>query len=186
MTNRDNSTYTIRFTVAPTDVYQTDETGAYVPDENGDKILQTARGTIVNVEKTDASGTTFTLDSSFAGENGWDISAVQTEETDENGSPVMVCRSAPTELQGQVQSADQRLLYYRLSVVPTLQAYTDTTGEVCYRLILPDMVELLYGTSSDSNYLQNYTQSVTVTAYGEDTVTTQSETATQQIISTVG
>lgn len=142
--------YTLRVTVQAADQYKT--------DENGNPVVEVARGAVTKVEKSVNGGAYFEIPS----ENGsWDVSV--TQETDTEGKPVL--KSNPDTLTGKLL-VDSSVRYYRMDAVPLLQY--DAENRI-YRLVLPDLAELVYDDGSGNtefNELQQFTDKVQVTAQG--------------------
>ena len=138
--------YTLRVTVQAADKYQT--------DENGNSVVEIARGVVTKVEKSVDNGVTYF---EIPPENGsWDVSV--TQKTNADGSVTL--ESHPVTLTGQLLMADNSLRYYQMNAVPLLQY----DAENCiYRLVLPDLAELVY---DDDSALQQFTGTVQVTAQG--------------------
>ena len=160
VTPKDGGTpYTLRVTVQAADKYQTDEYGNTVTDADGNPVVEIARGAVTKVEKSvDGGNTYFEIPS----ENGsWDVSV--TQETQADGSVEL--KSHPVTLTGKLL-VDNSLRYYRMDVVPMLQY--DAESRI-YRLILPDLAELVYDDgngNTENNELQQFTNTVRVTAQG--------------------
>ena len=144
--------YTLRVTVQAADKYQT--------DENGNSVVEIARGVVTKVEKSVDNGVTYF---EIPPENGsWDVSV--TQKTNADGSVTL--ESHPDTLTGQLLMADNSLRYYQMNAVPLLQY--DAENRI-YRLVLPDLAELVYddGTgNTEFNELQQFTDTVQVTAQG--------------------
>ena len=146
--------YTLRVTVQAADKYETDVDGNIVMDADGNPVVETARGAVTKVEKSVDSGATYF---EIPSENGsWDVSV--TQETDAEGN--LVLKSNPVTLTGKLLMADNSLRYYQMDTVPLLQY--DAENRI-YRLVLPDLAELVYGNDSA---LQQFTKTVQVTAQG--------------------
>lgn len=146
VTPKDGGTpYTLRVTVQAADKYQT--------DENGNPVVEIARGAVTKVEKSVDSGATYFEIPSANG--SWDVSV--TEETDTEGK--LVLKSNPVTLTGMLK-VDDSVRYYQMDAVPLLQY--DAENRI-YRLVLPDLAELVYGNDS---VLQQFTDTVQVTAQG--------------------
>ena len=143
-------TYTLRVTVQAADQYQT--------DENGNPVVEIARGAVTKVEKSVNGGEYFEIPSA----NGsWDVSV--TQETDTEGNVTL--ESHPVTLTGKLL-VDNSVRYYRMDVVPLLQY--DAENRI-YRLVLPDLAELVYDDgngNTEFNELQQFTDRVQVTAQG--------------------
>ena len=152
VTPKDGGTpYTLRVTVQAADKYET--------DVDGNPVVETARGAVIKVEKSvDGGATYFEIPS----ENGsWDVSV--TQETDTEGK--LVLKSHPATLTGMLE-VDKSVRYYRMDAVPLLQY--DAENRI-YRLVLPDLAELVYDGNSGTtefNELQQFTNTVQVTAQG--------------------
>lgn len=146
VTPKDGGTpYTLRVTVQAADEYETDETG--------NPVVKIARGAVTKVEKSVDSGATYF---EIPPENGsWDVSV--TQETDTEGK--LVLKSHPDTLTGKLK-VDDSVRYYQMNAVPLLQY--DAENRI-YRLVLPDLAELVYGNDS---VLQQFTKTVQVTAQG--------------------
>ena len=146
VTPKDGGTpYTLRVTVQAADKYKT--------DADGNPVVDIARGAVTKVEKSVNGGAYFEIPS----ENGsWDVSV--TQETDAEGNPVL--KSHPDTLTGKLLMADNSLRYYQMDAVPLLQY--DAENRI-YRLVLPDLAELVYGNDS---VLQQFTNTVRITAQG--------------------
>lgn len=146
--------YTLRVTVQAADKYETDADGNTVMDADGNPVVETARGAVTKVEKSVDSGATYF---EIPSENGsWDVSV--TQETDTDGK--LVLKPHPVTLTGKLLMADNSLRYYQMDAVPLLQY--DAENRI-YRLVLPDLAELVYGNDS---VLQQFTNTVQVTAQG--------------------
>ena len=147
VTPKDGGTpYTLRVTVQAADKYET--------DADGNPVVETARGAVTKVEKSVNGGATYF---EIPSENGsWDVSV--TQETDADGK--LVLKSHPDTLTGKLLMADNSLRYYQMDAVPLLQY--DAENRI-YRLVLPDLAELVYGNDS---VLQQFTGTVQVTAQG--------------------
>ena len=152
--------YTLRVTVQAADQSQTDENGNTVMDTDGNPVVEIARGAVTKVEKSVNGGAYFEIPS----ENGsWDVSV--TQETDTEGKPVL--KSNPVTLTGKLL-VDNSVRYYQMDAVPLLQY--DAENRI-YRLVLPDLAELVYDDGSGNtefNELQQFTDKVQVTAQGVD------------------
>lgn len=162
--------YTLRITVQPKDVYEQDENGNDVLDENENPIVTTARGTVLKVEKTVDNGATyFTLDADNDG--SWYLDT--TQATDTNGNTVP--QPNPTKLTGTILQEGNLLRYYTMKVRPMLQY--DAAAKI-YHLILPDLAQAVYADPSDTtgSGLTPYTATVQITAKGANVQ--PSETAT--------
>ena len=146
VTPKDGGTpYTLRVTVQAADEYET--------DADGNSVVKIARGAVTKVEKSVNGGAYFEIPP----ENGsWDVSV--TQETDAEGK--LVLKPHPVTLTGQLLMADNSLRYYQMDAVPLLQY--DAENRI-YRLVLPDLAELVYGNDS---VLQQFTKTVQVTAQG--------------------
>ena len=155
VTPKDGGTpYTLRVTVQAADKYETDGTGNTVTDADGNPVVETARGAVTKVEKSVDSGATYF---EIPSENGsWDVSV--TKKTNADGSVTL--EPHPVTLTGQLLMADNSLRYYQMDAVPLLQY--DAENRI-YRLVLPDLAELVYGNDSA---LQQFTKTVQVTAQG--------------------
>ena len=155
VTPKDGGTpYTLRVTVQAADKYKTDADGNTVMDADGNPVVDIARGAVTKVEKSVDSGATYF---EIPSENGsWDVSV--TQETDTEGK--LVLKSNPVTLTGKLLMADNSLRYYQMDAVPLLQY--DAENRI-YRLVLPDLAELVYGNDS---VLQQFTKTVQVTAQG--------------------
>ena len=155
VTPKDGGTpYTLRVTVQAADKYKTDADGNTVMDADGNPVVETARGAVTKVEKSVDGGATYF---EIPPENGsWDVSV--TQETDTEGK--LVLKPHPVTLTGQLLMADNSLRYYQMDAVPLLQY--DAENRI-YRLVLPDLAELVYGNDS---VLQQFTKTVQVTAQG--------------------
>ena len=142
--------YTLRVTVQAADQYKT--------DENGNPVVEVARGAVTKVEKSVNGGAYFAIPSV----NGsWDVSV--TQETDTEGNVTL--ESHPVTLTGKLL-VDNSVRYYRMDAVPLLQY--DAENRI-YRLVLPDLAELVYDDGSGNtefNELQQFTDRVQVTAQG--------------------
>ena len=153
--------YTLRVTVQAADEYQTDETGNTVTDADGNPVVKIARGAVIKVEKSVNGGEYFAIPSA----NGsWDVSV--TQETDAEGKVTL--EPHPDTLKGKLLMADNSLRYYQMDAVPLLQY--DAESRI-YRLILPDLAELVYDDgngNTENNELQQFTDTVQVTAQGVD------------------
>ena len=155
VTPKDGGTpYTLRVTVQAADKYETDGTGNTVTDADGNPVVEVARGAVTKVEKSVDSGTTYFEIPSANG--SWDVSV--TQETDTEGK--LVLKSNPVTLTGKLLMADNSLRYYQMDAVPLLQY--DAENRI-YRLVLPDLAELVYGNDS---VLQQFTDTVRITAQG--------------------
>lgn len=159
VTSKDGGTpYTLRVTVQAADKYETDGTGNTVTDADGNPVVETARGAVTKVEKSVDGGEYFEIPS----ENGsWDVSV--TQETDADGK--LVLKSHPATLTGMLK-VDDSVRYYRMDAVPLLQY--DAENRI-YRLVLPDLAELVYDDgngNTENNELQQFTDTVQVTAQG--------------------
>ena len=142
--------YTLRVTVQAADQYQT--------DENGNPVVEIARGAVTKVEKSVNGGEYFEIPSA----NGsWDVSV--TQETDTEGNVTL--ESHLVTLTGKLL-VDNSVRYYQMDAVPLLQY--DAENRI-YRLVLPDLAELVYDDGSGNtefNELQQFTDKVQVTAQG--------------------
>ena len=147
VTPKDGGTpYTLRVTVQAADKYKT--------DADGNPVVETARGAVTKVEKSVDSGATYF---EIPSENdSWDVSV--TKKTNADGSVTL--EPHPVTLTGQLLMADNSLRYYQMDAVPLLQY--DAENRI-YRLVLPDLAELVYGNDS---VLQQFTKTVQVTAQG--------------------
>lgn len=143
--------YTLRVTVQAADKYQT--------DADGNPVVDIARGAVTKVEKSVDGGVKYF---EIPSENGsWDVSV--TQETDAEGK--LVLKSHPATLTGMLE-VDKSVRYYRMDAVPLLQY--DAENRI-YRLVLPDLAELVYDGNSGTtefNELQQFTNTVQVTAQG--------------------
>ena len=137
--------YTLRVTVQAADKYQT--------DENGNSVVEIARGAVTKVEKSVDNGVTYFEIPSANG--SWDVSV--TQKTNADGS--VKFESHPDTLTGMLE-VDSSVRYYQMDAVPLLQY--DAENRI-YRLVLPDLAELVYGNDS---VLQQFTDTVQVTAQG--------------------
>ena len=150
--------YTLRVTVQAADKYQTDGNGNTVMDTDGNPVVEIARGAVTKVEKSVNGGAYFEIPS----ENGsWDVSV--TRETDTEGNVTLEFH--PVTLTGKLL-VDNSVRYYRMDAVPLLQY--DAENRI-YRLVLPDLAELVYDDGSGNtefNELQQFTDRVQVTAQG--------------------
>ncbi len=151
VTPKDGGTpYTLRVTVQAADQYQT--------DENGNPVVEIARGAVTKVEKSVNGGEYFEIPS----ENGsWDVSVTQETDTEGNGT----WKSHPVTLTGKLL-VDNSVRYYQMDAVPLLQY--DAENRI-YRLVLPDLAELVYDDgngNTEFNELQQFTDKVQVTAQG--------------------
>lgn len=157
-TENNGSPYTLRITVQPKDEYKLDDNGETVKDENGDPIVTTARGAVLKVEKIVDESTSFELKPNNDG--SWYLDTTQT--TDEDGNPVL----EPTTLTGAILQGGNLRRYYTMQVHPMLQYVAETKT---YRLILPDLAEVVYADPDDSTsgQLTPYTAEVKITAKGE-------------------
>lgn len=152
VTPKDGGTpYTLRVTVQAADKYQT--------DADGNPVVDIARGAVTKVEKSVDGGVKYF---EIPSENGsWDVSV--TQETDAEGK--LVLKSHPATLTGMLE-VDKSVRYYRMDAVPLLQY--DAENRI-YRLVLPDLAELVYDGNSGTtefNELQQFTNTVQVTAQG--------------------
>ena len=157
-TENNGSPYTLRITVQPKDEYKLDDNGETVKDENGNPVVKTARGAVLSVEKSVDNGATyFTLEPD---DGYWYLDTTQT--TDEDGNPVL----EPTTLTGAILQGGNLRRYYTMQVHPMLQYVAETKT---YRLILPDLAEVVYVDPNDStsSQLTPYTAEVKITAKGE-------------------
>ena len=156
-TQGNGSPYTLRITVQPKDVYETDDNGETVKDDNGSPVVKTARGTVLSVEKTVDDENYFKLEANEDG--GWYLDATQT--TGEDGKPVL----EPTTLTGTILQGGNMLRYYTMQVHPMLQYIADTKT---YSLILPDLAAAVYADPNDTtgSQLTPYTAEVKITAKG--------------------
>ena len=154
VTPKDGGTpYTLRVTVQAADEYETDDTGNNVTDADGNPVVKIARGAVTKVEKSVNGGAYFEIPP----ENGsWDVSV--TQKTNADGSVTL--EPHPDTLTGKLLMADNSLRYYQMDAVPLLQY--DAENRI-YRLVLPDLAELVYGNDS---VLQQFTKTVQVTAQG--------------------
>lgn len=157
-TENNGSPYTLRITVQPKDEYEQDENGETVKDENGNPVVKTARGAVLNVEKTVDGTNYFKLKANDDG--SWYLDTTQT--TDEDGNPVL----EPTTLTGAILQGGNLRRYYTMQVHPMLQYVAETKT---YRLILPDLAKVVYADPDDSTsgQLTPYTAAVKITAKGE-------------------
>ena len=150
VTPKDGTPYTLRVTVQAADQYQT--------DADGNPVVEIARGAVTKVEKSVDGGEYFEIPSA----NGsWDVSV--TQETDTEGNVTL--ESHPVTLTGKLL-VDNSVRYYRMDAVPLLQY--DAENRI-YRLVLPDLAELVYDDGSGNtefNELQQFTDKVQVTAQG--------------------
>lgn len=153
VTPKDGGTpYTLRVTVQAADKYQTDGNGNTVTDADGNPVVEIARGAVTKVEKSVNGGEYFEIPS----ENGsWDVSV--TQETNADGNTVL--KPHPDTLTGKLL-VDSSLRYYQMDAVPLLQY--DAENRI-YRLVLPDLAELVY---NDGSALQQFTDTVQVIAQG--------------------
>ena len=154
VTPKDGGTpYTLRVTVQAADEYETDDTGNNVTDADGNPVVKIARGAVTKVEKSVNGGAYFEIPP----ENGsWDVSV--TQKTNADGSVTL--EPHPDTLTGKLLMADNSLRYYQMDAVPLLQY--DAENRI-YRLVLPDLAELVYGNDS---VLQQFTDTVRITAQG--------------------
>ena len=156
VTRKDGGTYTLRVTVQAADQYQTDDNGNTVTDADGNPVVEIARGAVTKVEKSVNGGEYFEIPS----ENGsWDVSV--TQETNAEGTVTL--KSHPDKLTGKKLMADNSLRYYQMDAVPLLQY--DAENRI-YRLVLPDLAELVYDDGSGDTELKQFTDTVQVTAQG--------------------
>lgn len=159
-TENNGSPYTLRITVQPKDEYKLDDNGETVKDENGNPVVKTARGAVLSVEKSVDNGATyFTLEPD---DGSWYLDTTQT--TDEDGNPTT--EEHPTKLTGAILQEGNLRRYYTMKVRPMLQYVAETKT---YRLILPDLAEVVYADPNDSTsgQLTPYTAEVKITAKGE-------------------
>lgn len=156
-TENNGDPYTLRITVQPKDEYEQDENGNIKLDENGNPVVTIARGAVLSVEKSVDNGATyFTLEPD---DGSWYLDTTQT--TDEDGNPVL----EPTTLTGAILQEGNLQRYYTMQVHPMLQYVAETKT---YRLILPDLAEVVYVDPNDStsSQLTPYTAEVKITAKG--------------------
>ena len=170
-TENNGSPYTLRITVQPKDEYEQDENGETVKDENGNPIVTTARGAVQKVEKIVDESTSFELKPNDDG--SWYLDTTQT--TDEDGNPVL----EPTTLTGAILQEGNLRRYYTMKVRPMLQYVAETKT---YRLILPDLAEVVYADPSNptSSQLTPYTATVQITAKGANVQPSQPATIDPQ------
>ena len=116
-----------------------------------------ARGAVRKVEKTVDGTNYFELEPD---DGSWYLDTTQT--TDEDGNPVL----EPTTLTGAILQGGNLRRYYTMQVHPMLQYVAETKT---YRLILPDLAEVVYADPDDSTsgQLTPYTAEVKITAKGE-------------------
>ncbi len=170
-TENNGSPYTLRITVQPKDEYEQDDNGETVKDENGDPVVKTARGAVRKVEKIVDESTSFELKPNDDG--SWYLDTTQT--TDEDGNPVL----EPTTLTGDILQEGNLRRYYTMQVHPMLQYVAETKT---YRLILPDLAEVVYADPDDSTsgQLTPYTAEVKITAKGANVQPSQPATIDPQ------
>ena len=172
-TENNGDPYTLRITVQPKDEYEQDENGETVKDENGDPVVKTARGAVLKVEKSVDNGATyFTLEPD---DGSWYLDTTQT--TDEDGNPTT--EEHPTKLTGAILQEGNLRRYYTMKVRPMLQYVAETKT---YRLILPDLAEVVYVDPDDStsSQLTPYTAEVKITAKGANVQPSQPATIDPQ------
>ena len=159
-TENNGDPYTLRITVQPKDEYEQDENGNIKLDENGNPVVTIARGAVLSVEKSVDNGATyFTLEPD---DGSWYLDTTQT--TDEDGNPTT--EEHTTTLTGAILQEGNLRRYYTMQVHPMLQYVAETKT---YRLILPDLAEVVYADPNDSTsgQLTPYTAEVKITAKGE-------------------
>ena len=172
-TTDNGSPYTLRITVQPKDEYEQDENGETVKDENGNLIVTTARGAVLSVEKSVDNGATyFTLEPD---DGSWYLDTIQAK--DEDGNPTT--EEHPTKLTGAILQEGNLRRYYTMKVRPMLQYVAETKT---YRLILPDLAEVVYVDPNDStsSQLTPYTAEVKITAKGANVQPSQPATIDPQ------
>ena len=172
-TENNGSPYTLRITVQPKDEYKLDDNGETVKDENGNPVVKTARGAVLSVEKSVDNGATyFTLEPD---DGSWYLDTTQT--TDEDGNPTT--EEHPTKLTGAILQGGNLRRYYTMQVHPMLQYVAETKT---YRLILPDLAEVVYVDPNDStsSQLTPYTAEVKITAKGANVQPSQPATIDPQ------
>lgn len=159
VTPKGGTPYTLRVTVQAADQYQTDGNGNTVMDTDGNPVVEIARGAVTKVEKSVDGGEYFAIPSA----NGsWDVSV--TQETDTEGNVTL--EPHPDTLTGKLLVDNSSVRYYQMDAVPLLQY--DAENRI-YRLVLPDLAELVYGGdtgNTENNELQQFTDTVRVTAQG--------------------
>lgn len=158
-TENNGDPYTLRITVQPKDEYEQDENGNIKLDENGNPVVKTARGAVLSVEKSVDNGATyFTLEPD---DGSWYLDTIQAKDKD--GNPTT--ESHPTKLTGTILQEGNLLRYYTMQVQPMLQY--DAAAKT-YRLILPDLAEVVYENPNDptGSQLTPYTATVQITAKG--------------------
>lgn len=175
-TEDNGEAYTLRITVQTKDVYKQDDNGEIVKDENGNPVVETARGTVLSVEKTVDNGASYFALEANEEDGNWYLDTIQT--TDEEGNTVL--QTNPTKLTGTILQGGNMLRYYTMPVRPMLQ-YTAETKT--YSLILPDLAAVVYADPNDSNGSQPaaYTATVQITATAKENgfaAVQDSETAT--------
>lgn len=169
-TTDNGSPYTLRITVQPKDEYEQDENGNIKLDENGNPVVTIARGAVRKVEKTFDGTNYFELEPD---DGSWYLDTTQT--TDEDGNPVL----EPTTLTGAILQEGNLRRYYTMQVHPMLQYVAETKT---YRLILPDLAEVVYADPDDSTsgQLTPYTAAVKITAKGANVQPSQPATIDPQ------
>ena len=134
--------------------------------------MKTARGAVRKVEKTVDGTNYFELEPD---DGSWYLDTTQT--TDEDGNPTT--EEHPTKLTGAILQGGNLRRYYTMQVHPMLQYVAETKT---YRLILPDLAEVVYVDPNDStsSQLTPYTAEVKITAKGANVQPSQPATIDPQ------
>ena len=175
-----NGGYDIRFTVAPQDVTET--------DADGNEVITTHRGQILNVQKLPAGGDEntpndwidITKDACITDADGnvlgYDLSLVEQPVLDEDGNETgeKVLVSAPVTLTGHHEMNGDNPIY-RIAAVPTLREAEMSDGSIGYRVTLPDLTQRADDDKDTMTALAKFTEAVEIWAVGDDKRTGDSE-----------
>ena len=169
--------FDIQFTVATQDETEL--------DENGNEVITTHRGQILNVKKLPNGENDWIDITKAAGIKdddgnviGYDLSLIKQPVLDEDGNPTdeTVLVSAPVTLTGHHEMNGDNPIY-RIAAVPTLREAEMSDASIGYLVTLPDMAQ---PAESDNNMTAraHFTAEVQVWAVGDGEKTANSQVLT--------